>query len=791
MADLDNANSILSDIDVLIKEAKKNKWISFVFSSIIIFITAAATSWIASFDLAFGIFIAALASAVFLFISFYSYAYRSINRINMVDHLNRHIPEYEESLQLVFNRKPTPLQLIQLQKISTIFNANTESGAHQSILPKFTIRFGLSYSLAIFAVIAATSFFSNYLDRNDNLSSSKNSDTTVENKPFELLDSKVSIQPPGYTRVPSSNQSDLNLEVLDGSKIEWLLSFSRSDAEYFWLGTDGVAHALTQKPDGSWSYAVEINETGFYRFAYKVNDRIANLPEVYTIEVVKDRIPKIKIQEPVRSLVEFAKNDPTQFTITALINDDYGIEQVDILASVAKGSGEAVKFRDKQFKFDTNEATEKGAVYAKTWSLPELEMEPGDEVYFHIKAKDNKQPRAQWGKSSSIIIRWLDNKVVETTAEGIQIRFIPEYFRSQRQIIIETEQLIADRADLSKDNFEDKSRDLGHSQSDLKEKYGQYLGDEIGEGPGEQFGLADGYHGGEDVVHGEASAGIEQSEHEDSEHHGSERENGGAEQHEEHVDEKPEVGHLHQEMVDDSDKSGASELIARFAHNHGSVEVGALSKRDPKTWMKMAVHEMWQAELHLMLSEPEKALPFEYKAYDYLKLARQAERIYVKRLGFEPPPVKEDRRLTGELDKILSYSLSITDKREADNQNDIIQNGFTSINRATSKKLLSKEDREHLKALSKLMLQLSETRPALISHAATVEKILTFGNTRLTACGNCIEKLNQKLWQLMSNPVSRPSPIVLDSELGPEPMNSYINLIRQIDQSEAIRIGKE
>ena len=805
MGDFQNDSSLARDIDFLIKEVRKNWRLSFVFSATIIFVTIIASFWVTSFELAYGVLVAAIVSIAFLLVSFNSLAYRSINLKNVVEHLNRNIPEYEESLQLVFNQKLNPLQAIQLQKVSKLFIANVEAGTHKNLLPGVNVRSGLKYSSIIAVVILGLNFVSGYLGSSDILSSNKNSDNKIGNSAIEVLAAEVFVQPPSYTGLATSSQKDLDLRVLESSKVEWRLSFSVSGLEYFWIDKDGKEHALTRRNDGSWSHMAEIKETGFYRFAHKVNNKIVTLPDVYIIEVVRDKVPKIKVQVPNQSLVEFTKNDPTQFTISALINDDYGIEQVDILASVAKGSGEAVKFRDKQFKFDNKIITEKGSIYAKTWSLPELEMEPGDEVYFHIKAKDNKQPKAQWGKSSSIIIRWLDNKVVETAAEGIQIRFVPEYFRSQRQIIIETEQLIADKADLNKGSFDDKSRDLGHSQSDLKEKYGQYLGDEFGEGPGEHFGLADGYHGGEDVAHGEADAGMEHSEHKHSEHknfwhvtiehenseqESLEKEVGEFEHREEHVYGAPEVGHLHEEMVDESDKSGASELIARFAHNHGSAEVGPLSKRDPKAWMKMAVHQMWQAELHLMLSEPEKALAFEYKAYDYLKLARQAERIYVKRLGFEPPPVKEDRRLTGELDKILSYSLSITDKREANNQSDIIQRGFTAINGITARKFLSDDDADSLRALSKLMLELSEARPALIQHAATVEKILSFGSTQLVSCEDCVEQLNKKLWQLMSSPISRPSSRILKNELDPDSMNSYLNLVQQIGQFEVKRARK-
>ena len=62
---------------------------------------------------------------------------------------------------------------------------------------------------------------------------------------------------------------------------------------------------------------------------------------------------------------------------------------------------------------------------------------------------------------------------------------------------------------------------------------------------------------------------------------------------------------------------------------------------------------MWDAELRLRMSDPQAALPYEYRALELLKDVQQAARVYVRRVGFEPPPLEPDRkRLTGDLSKI-------------------------------------------------------------------------------------------------------------------------------------------
>ena len=51
---------------------------------------------------------------------------------------------------------------------------------------------------------------------------------------------------------------------------------------------------------------------------------------------------------------------------------------------------------------------------------------------------------------------------------------------------------------------------------------------------------------------------------------------------------------------------------------------------------------------------PDTALPFAYKALDFIKQVQQASRIYLARVGYEQAPVDENRRLTGKRDGLAS-----------------------------------------------------------------------------------------------------------------------------------------
>jgi hypothetical protein len=64
------------------------------------------------------------------------------------------------------------------------------------------------------------------------------------------------------------------------------------------------------------------------------------------------------------------------------------------------------------------------------------------------------------------------------------VDLMPDYFRSQRQLIIDTEKLIANRGKIPQKEFNSTSNDLGFDQKALRLRYGQFMGDET-EGPAE------------------------------------------------------------------------------------------------------------------------------------------------------------------------------------------------------------------------------------------------------------------------------------------------------------------
>ncbi len=703
-----------------------------------------------------------------LLISLLSKSYQQINTQNLLLHLNRRDKNFEESAQLlnVDRQQLNQLQRCQQDKISHYFKQRQQLDQFSNLFNKIRILPWLAATAMVFIINFYSGDLSIFFSRSEQVIITTKQAPPTQSAIPRLIASQVVVNPPAYTLLPQFKTNSLDLEIFTNSTISWQLEMSDPSQSYYLIFANDVAHRLQRNNQGLFELEQSVNNTGLYRIAY--SEQYIALPGVYALAVQVDEKPKIKILTPQKVISEIAKTGVAKLNTKVLISDDFAISNVEILASVAKGSGEAVKFRDQTFKFEQTTANGIGSIYEKSWDLLALGMAPGDEIYFTIYAWDNRQDQPQKSRSTTLIVRWLDDEVAMIGAEGILINVDQEYFRSQRQIIIETEQLIIDRKELTVEQLQLTSTDLGRSQSDLKQRYGQYLGDEF-----------------------EASAGDEFSENTDvevlpSQAELDEKHQKINKQAETASQQMPEHGHEDHDHLPTTDKSGSAQLMARFGHNHGEADIGPITKRNPKALMKRAVSIMWQAELHLMLSEPEKALPFEQQAYKYLKLAKQAERIYVQRLGFEPPPVKEEKRLTGKLDDIDNNNIAtVVVKNEADRV--LFAEVFQLLNEQKYNPMLTPLQLATLTSAKNRLTQLAQTQPQLIKHAATLEEIIIRQSIATLMhngqCNDCIDQLVIKLWQLLppasALPTNKQMPVNQTQPLYKAYLQRHMKLIQQ------------
>ncbi len=466
----------------------------------------------------------------------------------------------------------------------------------------------------------------------------------------------ISVTYPSYTRKGTIAVSDPNIKTIAGATVQWLLVFDNSVTEVY-LDRMGELIPL-QKGENGYRIKQVLLESGFYSFKFKNEDGIEFTSDLFSLEAIPDNPPEIEILGLER-YTYFDFSDKKVVELQSTITDDYGIDEAYIIATVSKGSGESVKFREEKLNFkETISKGLKSVRATKTLDLNALKMEMGDELYFYIEAFDEKRPKRNVSRSETYFAVIKDTVSEQYGVEGtLGVDQMPDYFRSQRQLIIDTEKLIKDKPSITMTEFKSRSNELGFDQKALRLKYGQFMGDEseMEEAPAE----IESDEEGEDHDHAEDQENVIKEFMHD---HDGDNEHNLVKQHEHHEENDPEE---------------PEDPLHDYLHNHDDPEESTLFEESLKTKLRKALSIMWDAELHLRLNEPEKSLPFQYDALTLIQEIKNSARIYVHRIGFDPPPIKEDSRLTGKIKDIENYRKNET--KEVENPFEALENAVARL----------------------------------------------------------------------------------------------------------------
>ncbi len=544
-----------------------------------------------------------------------------------------------------------------------------------------------------------------YVDQVEDQSAMLSSTATSDTAFIESI--SITVAPPIYTNLSNRSSKQSSLEVVEGSKVSWRIKTNKKVDQLFIVFSEG--DTMNIRSD---SFSKTFNQSDFYQIGIKdaANDYIS---DYHSIKVALDEKPEVVIS----GIKEYTKIDyrpDYKFSFDIAIDDDYGLEDAFISATVAKGSGESVKFREKKFDLKSFEEGRISFSGSHRFSTSEFEMEPGDELFFYVSAKDNYPKVEHWSKSITHFVSIKDTTTyVYTDDSGMQVDLMPDFFRSQRQIIIETEKLIAEKSSLHIDTFKQRSNTLGYDQKLLRLKYGQFLGEENESGIdiNNEFSLEEEEHDHEgghdhDHDHGVASEALKGArdllsqfmhDHDHEEEAGQLMSTKGTEKRE-----------------DPSRPTWVEEL----SHNHDDSEVATFHNISVKSKLKAALSVMWDAELHLRLYDPSSSLPFQYESLELLQEVKNHARIYVHRIGFDPPIIKElEVRLEGDQDKIGDPSeLATIDKADA----------YAKIKKAIEV-LGAPDPTQHLQELqvaATSLAQISLDRPNLLSVLADMQSLL-------------------------------------------------------------------
>ena len=429
------------------------------------------------------------------------------------------------------------------------------------------------------------------------------------NKPIVDGEVYLRVTPPAYTGVAGFETAARDIQIPQYSEVRWCVRKPVGAQPVVELG-DGQALSI-----GADCALKRVDDSLFWRTRGVAGTR-------YNIRVIPDQPPQVTIIEP-SELIHLLPKDVKAVQLSVLAKDDYAIARASLHMTLARGIGENVRFTDREVPLPKS-ADPKSRGWKKQWTLAELGMEPGDELYFFVRATDNAPENPHTTQSPTYTLRLPGPDAESLDSTALPSLAKPENLRSQRQIIIDTEQLVADlRANpkMPAATLRSRSEGIAADQAALRLRYGQFLGEESS-----LFG----------DEHGHEGAG-----HKEDEHEGAENKEGGHAGHEQHGG---------------SAKMG-SEVAAmhQFGHVHDQEDNATIFDPQTKAVLKRALSAMWDAEKSLRALAPTPALPPEYKALEAIKELQAAERVYLHRTAFVPPALKEEKRMSGDIVGAMSY----------------------------------------------------------------------------------------------------------------------------------------
>jgi hypothetical protein len=599
--------------------------------------------------------------------------------------VNNQYPELEESADLLLQNQDelTMLQQLQRNKIENIIPnlSQPKEPVKKLYLGLIILLVGLLISIGISQISLHKSEPLNFHEKASQIPVIK------ENIPAEISDFSATIIPPAYTQKAERKQKQFTIAAETGAKIKWEIETNIGIKKLQLIFNDNeiVSLKALNASHTQWNYSKTINKSGFYQL-----DLDGKKSDLYQIEIIPDLPVTIKITHP-KQHTTIDIGQPQKINLNVSLTDDYGINDAYISATMASGKGEGVSFTEKKLSFNTSFDNKKNLTLSKLIDLKSLGMKPGDELYFFIKAMDN---HGQSSRSDVYFVSIVDTTELMSLAGMTNgVNLVPEYFRSERQIIIDTEKLLKEQSTLPLATFKTTSNDLGIDQKLLRLRYGQFLGEE-----------------------NETEIGGDHNDHDEHAEHKSEGEKFG-------------------------DVTG---IMDKYAHKHDIAEDATFFEPEMKAQLKAVLTEMWNAELRLRTYKPQEALPYEYKALRLLKDLQQKSRAYVAKTTVKTAALKPEKRLTGELDKITQpvqkMSFEQKEKRTA-----FLKATLALLeSRKTGKKFIE-QDRFLLSETEKYMIGAAADHPSTYLNALSSLRKLSTGNKLIMSDIDLVQQVIQKM----------------------------------------------
>ncbi len=710
----------------------------------------------------------------------------TLDAVQIVRHLDRAYPDLEESSALWLQppERLTLLQRLQLKRIDTALNWVIPDNPPPGEPPRGFLRVAAwcaAGGLTVWAVVGAWTLVDGRRGTGKAAAPPAPAAAMAPAAPAvpvwpRVVGGGLTITPPAYTGRPARRVDGFNAEVEEGSDVTWTFGLDRPVRGARLVFGAGGGADLPLRPFGDKGLELTatrvVSDPELCHLAAALPDgRAWNGSELYALKVINDHAPTVRVLQPAepRTIIEPATPAP-RVAVEVLAGDDYGITEAHLVATVAKGSGESVKFREEVLPFDADTPAAAdaphGRRFTRTLDLGALGMEPGDELYFFVEAHDNRQPAANRTRSETrfLTLRGPEQKTA-TAGRGVAgINLVPVYFRSERQIIIDTEKLIADHPNLSDTEYRQRANDLGLDQQLLRLRYGQFLGEEL-----ENNATTD---------HAEVNLNPLQAA--PPELNGS---HAAASVAQRFLQE-----HTEQDRGENPDASAgpraapekplaADEVRKPFVDSHDTQDAATLFDRETKGTLKDVIAAMWEAEGCLRTIRPPDALAPEHRALEILKDLQQSARAYVQHVGFEPAPLRiDERRLKGDATGAPALASETDALPPGDPSSGAVRAALATVPWAAPPGVWPPETLDALRQVEPVLTAAATRQPETFLDGLQTLRRVRAGDAVSTA--DALRPLERALWRLLPAATGLPA---RGSESAPSMADAYAKALQDTE----------
>jgi hypothetical protein len=696
----------------------RQRWVAYNALSVSMMALAATVLYWSIFDVLFGLsawWCLVFFMAVLITLSYFLRPF-NVTNARVSSALNSHYPELQESCALVMkpHAELNLLETLQYHKVDTVLQQL--NGPPPQLYSQ--LKQGALFSVLLLA-LSLSVVKTSHLLIGEKVSISINPAIGTGSIPEKVLPQisgvAITITPPYYTRRPKREQDRFTLVIEEGGLINWVVKTNISVKSMNIIFNEKQSVALHASRDNkSFSTQKSIINSGFYQL--NIDGKLSDL---YQIQVIKDKPPVISIIAP-KAYTHIDAGEAPKININSTISDDYGVQDALIMATVAKGSGESVKFKEYKIPFATTfGAHQQKYNVQKLINLPALNMEPGDELYFYIQATDTYHQQSKTDVYTVAIQDTAQLLSMDGIVSGVDLK--PEFFRSERQIILDSERLLKEKDTIDKKAFDSRSNDLATDQKLLRLRYGKFLGEED-----------------------ESSVGDNKAEG----------------------------------LADPNDFSNANKIRDAYTDKHDNAEDATFFDPTLKAQLKATLNEMWRAELHLRMYKPQDAIPFEYKALRLIKDLQQKSRSYVAKTAYNPPPLKLEKRLTGDLNKINQPANHTDVKPTVSDAAQMLNNAAPVMDKLSAHIPLTATGLKRLQLAGQQLSSLASTQPAQYLSAVNAMHRLLKSPARATV--KDIGLVEVAIQKAMSNSPSLPQKRVVPADMGLS--NQYYKNLNQINR---------